>query len=173
VATPNTLQRLRGLNPTQRQAFIKWTTAKAGGLAPSRMPTVQQADFTMRKHQVNQGYGNQLATLQHDRGMQAGQYGDQRRQLQKQFMDMRQQLPQDFAQMGQLTSGLYRQGLEDYGQNKTQTMGQFERERRGNLGRFDLQRQQLEGGRATQLADIERQRQAMLGQIALRLRGGV
>lgn len=169
----------------RRQGF---TGAQAGYIAGVDLPTAQGAYDRWIAEMVPQvgavdlaTYQNQrdLANLQYKQGManvdfQQGNavqnYGMSRDNLVRQFDQMREKLPYSYNSRGLMNSGIYKQGLTDFGESRVRGLNQFDTAHQQTMGGFGLQKQQLSGALKTQQENVNRLEQARRAQTAAQIK---
>jgi hypothetical protein len=165
-----TPEQIAALSPEQQRQFLAWTTAQQGGLAPQQPGATEIASWDSRRRQTNLGYKQGLAENTFQRqGVNLG-YGDERRRLGREFGRSRRAMPYQANARGLLRSGIYKQGLQDWGQDRTTALSGLLRQRQQALGGLDLGRQRLEENRTGSLGDIDAQEAARRQELAARLR---
>jgi hypothetical protein len=126
----------------------------------------EQSSWASRRRRATSQYGQQRAQLEYER---SGSSMDQARRLQdlgRGFDQQRNKLPGQYARRGLKDSGVYAQALQDYGQNRTQTMGRAAEDYQRQMGGYALQERGVEEGYAMTLADLAEQEQLRKQQAA-------
>lgn len=165
VAPQYTPQNVKYFSALAKQAADrkKWISAANGPAL--HVPNAAEAGFQQQRQAANEQYRTSLAGNAYQRSGVAQDYATRFRDLTQQFSKQREYMPYQFNQRGLLGGGLWRQGLQDYGQANLRAQGDLRMQQSQQLGSFDLVRQQIEAQRAQALAAIEAQRQALIGQI--------
>lgn len=166
-------QHIRSKPAAEQQAFGAWMRGVASQAAPVPPPQMSPEEihaFGQQKSSIRDQYANQLAQLNFRRGQTAAEQGYQEGDLGRQFDKFREKLPYAAVRRGVADSGIYKRGLQDYGQDRMRQMGELVRRHQGVLGGFDLQRQGLEKTQASQLADLESRRQVRRSALAQQIR---
>lgn len=128
------------------------------------------AQFSNMRRSAALQYGSGLATNQYQRSALDQNNTFNTQQLTRQFDQTRNRLPGNYARRGLLTSGIYAQGLQDYGQNR---LDAFQKQLMGYqqaAGGYDQNQRNLESGYAGSIADIAAQEQQRQAEIAAQLR---
>lgn len=151
---------------------IKWNQAAAAHTpfgpvkpTPLGLPAGAEAQFGQQRQSVGEQYQTALAGNDYNRSGVQQDYVRQFRDMADSYNKQREQMPYGANARGLLGSGIYRQGLQDYAQQRTRAYGDLNTAQTQQLGGFDLVRKQIESQRAQALASIEAQRQALMGQI--------
>lgn len=137
----------------------------------SMLPPEEQNSYSNRRRQATTTYGQRRAQSEFDRsGVQANQ-GIDVRNLAQRFDEMRRNLPGSFNRRGMLNSGLFAQGMQDYGSQRLQQAGDLQRRFQQMLGNLNLQDQRADQDYYSQVADLDTQEAMRRAQIAAQLRG--
>lgn len=129
------------------------------------IPSAAETGFQQQRQATNEQYRTNLAGNAYQRSGVAQDYANRFRDMTTQFTKQREQLPYGYNARGLLGSGIWRQGLQDFSQQRLRASGDLRLQKSQQLGAFDLVRQQIESQRAQALAAIEAQRQALIGSI--------
>jgi hypothetical protein len=139
--------------------------AQVQDLAPSELQ-----NFAQKQDDLNQTYGQQKAQTAYARGgLQQNQTANVAN-LSRQYDQQRAQLPGAYAHRGLLNSGIYAQGLQNYGIARTDAFGNADRTYQQALGQNDLTGQQTDQSYRSATAGIAGQRTARRADLAAQLR---
>lgn len=140
-------------------------------IPPPQLSPHEVAAYSTRRNQANRQYGQGLARNQFARQTYLGDFASRLRDLRRGFSQARNQMPYQANARGLLRSGIYKQGLSDYGADRQRAIADALRQRTSSLGGFTLDRNQAEETRAQLLADIAAQEAARRQQLAAQIRG--
>lgn len=129
------------------------------------------AAYDSRESQVRTQYKNSLAGTQYQRADYGIDFQRNKDRLGAQFAQSRARLPGGFVSRGLLDSGLYKQGLVDYANQRQQRFGDLQYDYGKNLGRLGLQDTQAGNSYNTGLSSIESERLARRSELASQIRG--
>ena len=141
--------------------------ASAFGLTPS--PEELDA-WASQRGRTTLGYQQGNAQADFSRGNILANRTADYANLKHQFGQMRNQLPQQYSGRGLLNSGVYTQGLQNYGQQRIQAFGDLGRRYQQMLGQSDLNRQQGGQNYFANMADINSQERARRAALAAQIR---
>lgn len=128
------------------------------------------AMFDALQSRLNNQYAEGMNDLDYQQGVFQQNAGMQREDLNRRFTQMRDKLPGQYQGRGLLNSGIYQQGLQDYGQQASYGLTDFENRVQQQLGGFNRQRQKLGSAFSTGTAETEAQRAARRSQVAATVR---
>lgn len=166
------LLRMAGLSGEQAGYIAGIPVAERGRAfdiyADQMVPTIGAMDlaqFQGRRNELKDQYQQGLARLDFQQGNADQDYATARSNLVRQFDQMREKLPYGFNRRGLMNSGVYAQGLQDYGDQRVRQFGEFEQKRQQQQAGFGLQRRQAaDSFRAgmSQVDELEKARRAQL-----------
>lgn len=137
------------------------------------LPQVGAVDAANLQNQRDTGrlqYSQGLAGIQFQQGNAQQNYGISRDNLVRQFDQMREKLPFQYNARGLMNSGVFKQGLADYADNRVRGLNQFDTQHQQNMAGFGLQRQNLEGTWKQQQENIKRAEEARRAQVAAQIK---
>lgn len=135
--------------------------------APSPGQTYQ---WGQRKRNAAQGLARREAQNTFDRRNIYQNRKADVRSLGQQFMQMRNRIPEAYGRRGLMASGLYGQGLQDYGQQRTQAYGDLSRKYQQMLGQLRLGQQNYREDYANSMSDIASEEAVRRAELAAQLR---
>ncbi len=141
-------------------------TGNLYGLDPA-----EQQGFDSQRSKINLDFGHANAMNAFQRGNVLANRASDFGNLKRQFFNMRNSLPGQYVGRGLMNSGIYKQGLQDFNQNRVQQFGDLARKYQQMVGQLDLQRQQGLESQYAGLADINAQEAARRAQLASQIRG--
>lgn len=129
------------------------------------------AAYQTRQDQASTAYQNALAQNTYQRSMLGIANQRNRDRLGQQWEGYRNHLPGSFAGRGLLNSGIYKQALTDYANNRQRSFDDLDFSYTTQLGQFDLDKTGVTNTYNTSIAGIEAERAARRAQLASEIRG--
>lgn len=128
------------------------------------------AQFQSQRDQLKMGYQQNLAKLDFSQGNADQDYATARGNLVRQFDQMREKLPYSYNARGLMNSGVYSQGLQDYGDQRLRSFGEFEQKRQQQQAGYGLQKQQFADSYRGGMAQVDQLEKARRAQIAAQIK---
>lgn len=129
------------------------------------------AAYANRRTRATNQYQIQQAQNSYNRGTTGANQATSTRNLTTQFDKMRTNLPGQYARRGLLNSGIYAQGLQDYGTGRTSAFGDLAQRYQQQFGQFDLNDQAASVNYNDTIGEIYDQEAVRRSQVAAALRG--
>ncbi len=129
------------------------------------------AAYQTRQDQASTAYQNSLASNTYQRSMLGIANQRNRDRMGQQWTQYRNQLPGGYARRGLLNSGIYKQALTDYANNRQRSFDDLDFSYTTQLGQYDLDKQNFTNTYNAGLTGIEAERAARRAQLASELRG--
>lgn len=130
----------------------------------------QNYQWGVRRRNAAQGLARNVAQTQFSRGGIYANRTAETQSLKDQYNQMRQRIPQNFAGRGLLGSGLYAQGLQDYGKQRTNAFGDMARKYQQQLGQLSINEANYNQDYANQMSDIASEEAVRRAELAAQLR---
>jgi hypothetical protein len=127
-------------------------------------------NYNNRSNAARQNLLNSKATSQYQKALQSIQYGQSRRNFERQANRTRNSIPTPFISRGLFNSGLYRNALSQYAQERAAGLGDMQTQFQLGQQGFTFADRQAEDAFAMQMAQIEAERYARQAQLAAMLR---
>lgn len=131
----------------------------------------EQAGWDNRRRRATNQYQIGQAQSTFNRGQLTANRGIETGNLAKQYDRMRTRLPGSYAKRGMLNSGIYGQGLQDYGSDRVGAFGQLAQRYASQFGQLDLSDQAATTTYNDNIGDIYDQERIRRSQVAAAIRG--
>jgi len=118
------------------------------------------AYFDSLQSRLNNQYGQGAAQNLFQQSMLQSEQGVREQDLGRRFDQMREKLPAGFQQRGLMNSGVYQQGLTDYGTERTNAFADLQRGFQNQMGGLQQAYAQMGSTYSTGMSDVESQRTA-------------
>jgi len=128
------------------------------------------AAYESRRAALRGQYAASQAQNTYNQGLARIGYTTGSRDLTRQFDQMRQRLPGGYAKRGLLNSGIYKQGLENYGVERANSFGDLQQRLQSALGQFTIDQQSSSANYGTGLAQIATEEAARRAALAAQLK---
>lgn len=153
-------------------AFDDWIRAANGWIAPQGPSQEEEAQWQVRTDYANSGLQDALARYEFQGGELEDQFTDRQQDVERGFGRARERTPYNHLGRGTLTSGLYRDDLQEVAGEKIRALRDLLGARASGLQGLELDRSRAEDQRARALAQIEQERALRRMALGSRL-GGV
>lgn len=157
---------IAGIDPGQRQqAYDTYVNELVPQIGATELAQIQA-----QRDQLRNNYAQQLAQLNYQQSVSDQNYGASKTNLMRQFDQMREKLPYGYNARGLMNSGVYSQGLQDYGDQRVRSLGDFEMRRQQQQGDFGLRRNQMESGLSSGLGSLDQLEKSRRAQLAAQIK---
>lgn len=137
---------------------------------PQFISPEEEYGFNSRRRQARRAFKDQRAALKYQKNtLKTNQAADQR-SLGREWDTMRSKLPGSYVGRGLMNSGIWGQGLTDYGLNRDSAYADSARNYQTQYGDIRLQKHQSKRDYMTQMADIAEQEKMRRASVASALR---
>lgn len=157
---------IAGIPVAQRQQALDTYTAE---MVP-QIGATDLANFQAQRDNANLAYQQGLANLDYQQGNADQNYATGRANLVRQYDQMRTRLPYNFGRRGLANSGIYTQGLQDYADQRTRSLSDYETNRQQQQAGFGLQKANLAGTYRTGMGSLDQMEKARRAQLAAQIK---
>lgn len=131
----------------------------------------EMAQYGVARRKAATTYGQTNANLQFQRQNANANYSQQFGDLARNYDQMRQKLPGQFVRRGVQNSGIYKDALTNYAQQRALAAGRLGQQQQQELGGYDLQQQAASQNYTNAQLDVAEAEAARRASIAAALKG--
>lgn len=157
---------IAGIAPAQRAAaFNAYADQMVNQIGASDL-----AAYAGQRSSLQDAYKQGLARLDYQQGAADQNYATGRGNLVRQYDQMRQKLPYRYNARGLMNSGVYQQGLQDYGDARLRSLNEYQQRYQQQQGDYALQKNQVNSSYRTGMSNVDQLEKARRAQLAAQIK---